>query len=85
MPTPVFLKSQTRWRIPVVLAVTIFINYLDRSNLALVIPQLAQDFGWSNREVGANGEVLLALSSCPTHFQICCSVQWRSGSEPRKV
>lgn len=60
MPTPVFLKSQTRWRIPVVLAVTIFINYLDRNNLALAIPQLAQDFGWSNREVGANGEVLLA-------------------------
>jgi MFS family permease len=52
--------SQTRWRIPVVLAVTVFINYLDRNNLSLAIPRLAQDFGWSDREVGSNGEVLLA-------------------------
>jgi MFS family permease len=52
--------SQTRWRIPVVLAVTVFINYLDRNNLSLAIPRLAQDFGWSDREVGSKGEVLLA-------------------------
>jgi sugar phosphate permease len=53
-------RSQTRWRIPVVLAVTVFINYLDRNNLSLAIPRLAQDFGWSDREVGSKGEVLLA-------------------------
>jgi MFS transporter, ACS family, D-galactonate transporter len=51
---------QPRWRIPAVLAVTIFINYLDRNNLSLAIPRLAQDFGWSNREVGSKGELLLA-------------------------
>ncbi len=48
-----------RWRIPIVLAVTLFINYLDRNNLALVMPRLADEFGWSDREVGANGELLL--------------------------
>ena len=48
-----------RWRIPIVLAVTLFVNYLDRNNLALALPRIAQDFGWSDREVGAHGEWLL--------------------------
>lgn len=49
-----------RWRIPVVLAVTIFVNYLDRNNLALALPRIAEDFGWSDREIGSKGELLLA-------------------------
>ncbi len=60
MPTPTTPNSKTRWRIPAVLAATVFINYLDRNNLSLAIPRLAQDFGWSDREVGAKGELLLA-------------------------
>ena len=48
-----------RWRIPIVLAVTVFVNYLDRNNLALALPRIARDFGWSDREVGAHGEWLL--------------------------
>ncbi len=50
-----------RWRIPVVLAVTVFVNYLDRNNLALALPRIARDFGWSDREIGAYGEWLLAV------------------------
>lgn len=49
-----------RWRIPLALAVTVFVNYLDRNNLSLALPRIAQDFGWSDREIGANGELLLA-------------------------
>jgi MFS transporter, ACS family, D-galactonate transporter len=60
MLTPTIPNLKKRWRIPVILAVTVFINYLDRNNLALAIPRLAQDFGWSDREVGAKGELLLA-------------------------
>jgi MFS transporter, ACS family, D-galactonate transporter len=60
MPTLTTPNSKTRWQIPAVLAVTVFINYLDRNNLALAIPRLAQDFNWSDRELGAKGEVLLA-------------------------
>lgn len=56
-PTPI---ADARWRIPIILGITVFINYLDRNNLSFAIPQLAQDFGWSDREVGANGEILLA-------------------------
>jgi sugar phosphate permease len=48
-----------RWRIPAVLGVTMVVNYLDRNNLALALPRIAQEFGWSDREVGSNGELLL--------------------------
>lgn len=48
-----------RWRIPAVLGVTMVVNYLDRNNLALALPRIAEEFGWSDREVGANGELLL--------------------------
>jgi MFS transporter, ACS family, D-galactonate transporter len=64
MPTSTLPHLKTRWQIPAVLAVTVFINYLDRNNLALAIPRLAQDFGWSDREVGAKGELLFS-ASCP--------------------
>ncbi len=60
MPSPTIPNRQTRWQIPAVLAVTVFINYLDRNNLSLAIPRLAQDFNWSDREVGSKGELLLA-------------------------
>ncbi|HIK18503.1 MAG TPA: MFS transporter [Leptolyngbyaceae cyanobacterium M33_DOE_097] len=60
MPLPSTAKLQTRWQIPLALSVTIFINYLDRNNLALAIPRIAQDFEWSDREVGSKGELLLA-------------------------
>ncbi|MBD1868401.1 MFS transporter [Cyanobacteria bacterium FACHB-471] len=60
MPTSITLNSKTRWQIPAVLAVTVFVNYLDRNNLSLAIPRLAQDFNWSDREVGSKGELLLA-------------------------
>lgn len=60
MPTSISLNQETRWRIPVVLGITVLINYFDRNNLSLALPRLAQDFGWSDREVGSKGELLLA-------------------------
>lgn len=60
MPTAALPSQETRWRIPPILAITLFVNYLDRNNLSLALPRIANDFGWSDREVGANGEVLLA-------------------------
>lgn len=48
-----------RWRIPIALGVTMFVHYLDRNNLALALPRIAQEFGWSDAEVGARGELLL--------------------------
>jgi sugar phosphate permease len=48
-----------RWRIPMVLAVTVFVNYLDRNTLSLAMPRIAKDFGWSDRDIGSHGEILL--------------------------
>jgi len=48
-----------RWVIPIVLAVTVFVHYIDRNNLAIALPQIAQEFGWSDREIGARGNLLL--------------------------
>lgn len=52
-------ERSVRWRIPAVLGVTMVVNYLDRNNLALALPRIAQEFGWSDRQVGANGQLLL--------------------------
>ncbi|HEY9671897.1 MAG TPA: MFS transporter [Waterburya sp.] len=60
MATARELTWGVRWRIPIILAVTVFVNYLDRNNLALALPRIAQEFGWSDREVGSKGELLLA-------------------------
>jgi sugar phosphate permease len=60
MPITTAFVQGVRWRIPPVLAVTVFVNYLDRNNLALALPQIAQEFNWNDREVGSNGELLLA-------------------------
>lgn len=51
--------SLTRWRIPLVLAVTVFVHYIDRNNLAIALPAIAHDFGWSDKEIGKWGEWLL--------------------------
>ncbi len=48
-----------RWIIPLVLAVTVFVHYIDRNNLAIALPQIAREFGWSDREIGAKGNLLL--------------------------
>ena len=49
--TTVKSAQVVRWRIPIVLAVTVFVNYLDRNNLALALPRIARDFGWSDRRL----------------------------------
>lgn len=59
MPTVTASAWGVRWRIPIVLAVTVFVNFLDRNNLSLALPRIAQDFGWSDRSIGSSGEWLL--------------------------
>ncbi len=60
MPISMRPNRATRWRVPIVLGITVLINYFDRNNLSLALPRLAQDFGWSDRQVGSKGELLLA-------------------------
>ncbi|MDW8051985.1 MAG: MFS transporter [Armatimonadota bacterium] len=49
----------SRWRIPLILAITVFVHYIDRNNLAIVLPQIAREFGWSNQQLGMYGNYLL--------------------------
>lgn len=51
--------TRRRWTIPLVLAVTVFVHYLDRNNLAIVLPQVAREFGWDDRQMGQYGNWLL--------------------------
>ncbi|MCS6919220.1 MAG: MFS transporter, partial [Fimbriimonadales bacterium] len=51
--------ASNRWFIPLVLAVTVFVHYIDRNNLSIVLPQIAQEFGWSDQQVGQYGQYLL--------------------------
>jgi MFS family permease len=51
--------TRNRWTIPLVLAVTVFVHYLDRNNLAIVLPQIAREFGWDDRQIGQHGNLLL--------------------------
>lgn len=60
MPKAAPVAQRWRWRIPVILGITFFVNYLDRNNLALALPQIANDFGWNNQELASNGQFLLA-------------------------
>lgn len=53
------LHGHLPWRIPIVLAVTYFFHYLDRNIIAVALPAMALDFGWSDREIGRYGEWLL--------------------------
>ncbi|GIV05523.1 MAG: MFS transporter [Fimbriimonadales bacterium] len=51
--------TRNRWTIPVVLAVTVFVHYIDRNNLSIVLPQIAREFGWSDQQMGQYGQYLL--------------------------
>lgn len=59
MQTVAAPARSVRWRIPVVLGVTFFVNYLDRNNLALALPLIANEFGWSDKQTGEYGQYLL--------------------------
>jgi MFS family permease len=50
-----------RWRLTYVLMVTLFIGYLDRMNISLALPLMAEEFGWSDAQVTSNGELLFSL------------------------
>jgi MFS family permease len=51
--------ASNRWTIPVVLAVPVFVHYIDRNNLPIVLPQIAREFGWSDQQTGQYGQYLL--------------------------
>jgi sugar phosphate permease len=59
MQTVAAPARSVRWRIPVVFGLTFFVNYLDRNNLALALPRIADQFGWTDKQTGEYGQYLL--------------------------
>lgn len=48
-----------RWIVPVVLSISLYIAFIDRMNLSLAMPQIADFYGWSDQEIGSKGSLLL--------------------------
>lgn len=50
-----------RWLMPGTLFVTVLVAYMNRLNISLALPAMAEEFNWSVAESGAYGGRLLAL------------------------
>ncbi len=53
--------TDRRWRLPLILMITLFVAYLDRLNISLALPLMAKEFGWSAQETASRGELLFSL------------------------
>lgn len=47
------------WHVPLILAVTFIVHYLDRNLIAFALPRMAQELHWSDRQMGSYGQYLL--------------------------
>lgn len=50
-----------RWRIPAVLLVSVLVAYFDRMNISYAIPKIAADYGWTVKEIGSYGGLLMSI------------------------
>jgi sugar phosphate permease len=50
-----------RWQLPSVLLISVLIAYFDRMNISYAIPKIAHDYGWSVKEIGAYGGLLMSI------------------------
>jgi sugar phosphate permease len=65
------LKTHFRWVIMGIIFVTYAINYMDRTNIGVVLPFISQEFGLSNFEAGALASTFFlgyAASQIPAGF-----------------
>lgn len=51
----------TRWRLAFALMVSLFVGYLDRMNVSLALPLVAQQYGWSVAQTREQGGALLTV------------------------
>ncbi|NMP16047.1 MFS transporter [Thalassotalea sp. Y01] len=56
-----YLKENYRWRICLVLFVTVLVGFYDRLNITFAIPLMAQEYGWSDQQVRDNGSLLMGI------------------------
>jgi MFS family permease len=53
--------GRVRWQIPLVLMITVFIGYLDRGNINLALPKIAETYGWTKAQTGEYGGLLMSI------------------------
>ncbi len=54
-------SRKVRWVLPFVILVTVLINYLDRLNLAIALPKIAEEFQWTTEQIGEWGGLLISI------------------------
>lgn len=54
-------SSSVRWRLVFVLAVTMFVNWLDRSAMSYALVPIGRELGWTEAQLGEYGGYLLAV------------------------
>jgi sugar phosphate permease len=53
--------DRIRWRLPVVLLISVVIAYFDRLNISLALPYIAKEYAWTVEETGKYGGILLSI------------------------
>jgi len=53
--------GSVRWRLPVVLLLSVVIAYFDRLNISLALPYIAREYAWTAEETGKYGGLLLSI------------------------
>ncbi len=50
-----------RWQLPTVLLVTVLVSYFDRMNITYAIAKIGAEYGWSTKEIGQYGGLLMSI------------------------
>ncbi len=50
-----------RWRLPLILLISVVIAYFDRLNISLALPHIAKEYAWTTEEIGKYGGLLMSI------------------------
>lgn len=59
--TGVTNAGKLRWSLSAVLLISVIIAFFDRMNITYAIPKIAQDYGWTAKQVGTYGGLLMSI------------------------
>jgi sugar phosphate permease len=58
---PPKMSTSIRWRLPVVLLISVVIAYFDRLNISLALPSIAAEHAWTAEQTGKYGGIILSI------------------------
>ncbi|MEM8547465.1 MAG: MFS transporter [Pseudomonadota bacterium] len=76
--------GRQRWRLPLALAITVVIAYLDRINITLAMPLIAAQYGWNDAQMQDYGSLLMSLFYVGYGFSGLLLSPWAARIGPRK-